>query len=94
MEDVNKSIQAGWMVGGKCRDFCATGSYQQGLRVKCTRVLLDQSRRRLKTKAYIYKKNSSSKKYALRNKKFRLCMQIIIKMAHQNDLRYIYCIYI
>ena len=41
-EEVKRSIQAEWMVGGKCRDFCATGSYQQGLRIKCTRVLLDQ----------------------------------------------------
>ena len=63
----------------KCLEFCATGSYQQGLRVKYTRVLLDQPRRRrLKAKEYIYKKNSSGEGYALRNK-LRLYMQIIIK---------------
>ena len=45
---------------------------------KMYKGLLDQPRR-LKAKAYIYKKNSSGEGYALRNKTLRLFMQIIIK---------------
>ena len=42
-EEVRRSIQAGWMSWKKVLEFCGTGNYQQGLRVKCTKVLLDQS---------------------------------------------------
>ena len=41
-EEVRRNIQAGWMSWRKCLEFCATGSYQQRLRAKCTKVLLDQ----------------------------------------------------
>ena len=41
-EEVRRRILAGWMSWKKGLEFCATGSYQQRLKVKCTRVLSDQ----------------------------------------------------
>ena len=41
-EEVRRRIKAGWISWKKVLEFCATGSYQQGLRVKSTRLLLDQ----------------------------------------------------
>ena len=41
-EEVRRRIQAGWMSWSRCPEFFATGSYQQRLRIKCTRVLLNQ----------------------------------------------------
>ena len=41
--EVRRRIQAGWISWKKVSRVLCEGSYQQGLRVKCTRVLLDQS---------------------------------------------------
>ena len=44
-EEVKRRIQAynqgGW-VGGRCQEFCVTGSCQPGLKAKCSRVSLGQ----------------------------------------------------